>query len=88
MPFDRLARREGDEEAFNLDVAQLEMKEIIVAANATSQNAVNVRTTEERREWWTQRKHLDARLARLLIGIEDKWFGAFKVCASDPRADC
>jgi separase len=57
------------------------MSEIIESANATSQNAKNVTSLEDRREWWTERKALDRRLAALLLNIERRWLGAYKVCS-------
>lgn len=80
LPFDRVSRRDGDEKIFDLQAARLEMSDITLSANATSQNAKNVTSSEDRRSWWTERKALDRRLAALLIDIEKKWLGAFKVC--------
>lgn len=81
LPFDRTSRREGEDIIFSLQYARAEMSEIIESANATSQNAKNVTSLEDRREWWTERKALDRRLAALLLNIERRWLGAYKVCS-------
>lgn len=85
LPFDRVGRREGDESIFDLQAARLEMNEITSAANATSQNAKNVTSYEDRRNWWAERKALDRRLAELLVNIEKRWLGAYKVCDPSQR---
>lgn len=79
LPFDRISRREGDDSLFNLQAAKAEMSNIIYSANATSQNAKNVTSLEDRRSWWTERKALDRRLAAILVNIEKRWLGAYKV---------
>lgn len=79
LPLDRAARRDGEDQLFDLDAAQRELREIIQSANQTSQNAKNVISVEQRREWWTERKALDRRLAALLVNIQDRWLGAYKV---------
>ncbi|BGP39728.1 separin protein [Rhodotorula kratochvilovae] len=86
LPLDRLARREGDEdEAFTYEVAAAELKDIIAASNAGTQNAKNVDGKEARTAWWAERKELDERLGTLLQMMEDAWLGAFKSVFCDAR---
>ena len=85
LPLDRLARREGDDDAFTYDVAAGELGEIIAASNETASRAKHVRTKEDRAEWWAERKELDDRLKDLCQTIEDAWLGAFKGAFHDAR---
>lgn len=79
LPFDRLGRRDGDDEIFGLRPALDELEDIVARANATCQSAKHVTTSEQRAEWWTERKDLDRRLGELLALVEQRWFGAFRV---------
>ena len=82
LPFDRQGKRElGDDvDGLPFELARAEMKEIIEVSDSTALNARNVSTAAGRREWWGTRHELDARLKALLEGMEENWFGAFKVC--------
>lgn len=79
LPLDRVCRREGEEDLFDLQSARSEMSDIIMSANTTSQNAKNMTSMDERRTWWSERKELDKRLASLLVDIEQRWLGAYRV---------
>lgn len=82
LPLDRLARREGDEDAFTYAVASGELKEIIAMSNEGTQKAKTVDGREERAAWWKERKELDSRLKVLVQTMEEAWLGAFKVSSS------
>lgn len=82
LPLDRVYRREGEEDLFDLQSARSEMSDIITSANTTSQNAKNMVSMDERRTWWSERKELDKRLASLLVDIEQRWLGAYRVRVS------
>ena len=79
LPLDRLARREGDEDNFNYEIAKEELGEIIRESNLSSQNGKFAVEKEGRAAWWKGRKELDARLKELTENLEDVWLGAFKV---------
>lgn len=79
LPLDRLARREGDEDAFSYADAMGELKEIIRDSNTSAQNGKFALEKEGRAAWWKERKELDARLKLLTENLEDVWLGAFKV---------
>ncbi|GAA5849620.1 hypothetical protein JCM8547_000513 [Rhodosporidiobolus lusitaniae] len=85
LPLDRLARREGEDDAFTYEVAAGELKDIIELSNAGTQAAKLVETKEERAAWWQTRKGLDQRLQELLQAMEDAWLGAFKSVLCDAR---
>ena len=57
------------------------MLEIIRGSNTTSQQAKDITSVEGRRAWWKERKDLETRLATLLVNIDERWFGAFRVSA-------
>lgn len=79
LPFDRLGRREEEEELFTYQTARMELLDIIHASNASSQRAKHVDGAEARQEWWTERRELDGRLGTLLDNVEKRWLGIFKV---------
>ncbi|BGP15795.1 separin protein [Rhodosporidiobolus nylandii] len=85
LPLDRLARREGEDDAFTYEVAAAELKEIIELSNQGTQSAKHVDGKEERAAWWQARKELDQRLQALLQQMEDAWLGAFKSIFYDAR---
>lgn len=82
LPFDRLGRREEEEELFHYDVGRDELRDIIQQSNALAQGAKKVNSAEGRQDWWTERRALDDRMKTLLENIEKRWLGAFKVCRS------
>lgn len=82
LPFDRLGRREEEEELFTYQTAKLELLEIIQSSNASSQRAKHVDGTEARQQWWTERRALDSRLGELLENVEKRWLGVFKVISA------
>lgn len=84
LPLDRVYRREGEEETFGFESARSAMSEIISSANTTSQSAKNMVNIDDRRNWWTERKELDQRLASLVVSIEERWLGVYKVCWQAP----
>jgi separase len=83
LPLDRLGRREGEDHLLSFDLSKGELLDIIKASNETCRMAKDVTTTEGRKAWWKQRKELDMRLATLLVNIDERWLGAFKVSLSD-----
>ena len=82
LPLDRLGKREGEDHLLSFDLARGEMLEIIRGSNTTSQQAKDITSVEGRRAWWKERKELEARLATLLVNIDERWFGAFRVSSS------
>ena len=82
LPFDRLGRREEEEELFTYQTAKLELLEIIQSSNSSSQRAKHVDGTEARQQWWTERRELDSRLGALLENVEKRWLGVFKVISA------
>ncbi|GAA5968747.1 hypothetical protein JCM11641_000719 [Rhodosporidiobolus odoratus] len=85
LPLDRLARREGEDDAFTYDVASTELRDIIDESNRGTQEAKKVDGREERAAWWAKRKELDTRLGNLLAQMEKAWLGAFKSVFYDSR---
>jgi separase len=80
LPFGRQGKREIDEdEGLPFELARDEMRDIVNANDETGRTAKTVTDTEGRRAWWRTRRDLDARLKTLLEGMEEHWFGAFKV---------
>jgi len=79
LPFDRLGRREEEEELFTYQTARMELLDIIHSSNASSQRAKHVDGAEARQQWWTERRELDGRLGTLLENVEKRWLGVFKV---------
>lgn len=79
LPLDRLGKREADDDLFTFDYAHAEMADIIEQTNLTCSNAKSVTGTADNAAWWKQRKELEMRLAALLVAIDQRWFGAFKV---------
>lgn len=79
LGFDRLGRREEEEDLFTYDLAIDDLRDIIKQNNALAQGAKLINTTEGRQTWWTQRRELDDRMRELLESIDKRWLGAFKV---------
>lgn len=79
LPLDRLGKREGEDHLLSFDLAKGELLDIIKASNETCKNAKDTTTVEARKAWWKQRKELELRLATLLVNIDQRWLGAFKV---------
>ncbi|TFK18247.1 hypothetical protein FA15DRAFT_760707 [Coprinopsis marcescibilis] len=71
-----------DEEHLTYGDAMNEFAEIIRLSNEGTKDAVNVRSGEDRSNWWNNRIALDTRLRDLLENIEFCWLGAFKTILS------
>lgn len=78
LPIDRQSRREGEEEVLTVDAALEELRDIVEESNHATHAAKDLEGLEARKQWWSQRRELDARLKVLLEGIETTWLGAFK----------
>lgn len=79
LPIDRVGSRESEEELLTFATAKQELSAIVAANNHTAQRAKMVQTKDDRITWWKSRKVLEDRLHHLLQGIEERWFGGFKV---------
>lgn len=79
LPLDRLGRREGEDHVLSFDLAKEELKNIIKASNEGCGAAKHAKSNEQKRVWWQQRKELEQRMGTLIVNIEQRWLGAFKV---------
>lgn len=79
VPIDRQSRREGDDEAWDVDAVLHALRELVQASNAGVQSAKDVGAElDARKAWWTARRALDAQLAQLLETVQATWLGAFQ----------
>ncbi|TID31060.1 hypothetical protein CANINC_000304 [Pichia inconspicua] len=58
---------------------QQELKDIVEESDRTTHFEVTskIKTMDQKIQWWETRKNLDARLERLLLDIDEHWFGGF-----------
>jgi separase len=79
LPFDRVGRRDDEDELFTFAVAREELMDIVRRNNEGTKRAKDIGDGPERTMWWKERRELDERLGNLLANIEHRWLGAFKV---------
>jgi separase len=87
LPLQRTTSEDFDEELLDFDAAKREMLDIIASANLTSHDAKGRSDKQGKKDWWTAREALDARLASLLNNIEALWLGGFRGILSDHYYD-
>ncbi|GME74139.1 unnamed protein product [Ambrosiozyma monospora] len=80
LPLTKSMSRMLGQNNFDFNDANDELVSIIQESKKTTSVEVTstVKTSEDRAEWWGQRRALDSRLEKLLLNIESKWFGGFK----------
>jgi separase len=83
LPFDRLSKREGEEECLTLQLMKEQFEAIMKANNTFINKAVEVKTKEERVSWWSERREIDTALGQLVRNVEHFWLGAFKACENE-----
>jgi separase len=88
LPFDRVGRRDDEDELFTLAVAREELTDIVQRNNEGTKRAKDIGEGSERVAWWRERRELDGRLGNLIANIEHRWLGAFKVRQVGFLMDC
>jgi len=79
VPIDRQSRREGDDEAWDVEAVLHTLRELVQASNAGVQGAKDVGAElDARKAWWGERRALDTQLAQLLETVQSTWLGAFQ----------
>lgn len=78
LPLARHNSRDDYEELWEYDSVLGELTDILSGANMTCHKAKEMTTKNSRKEWWSEREKLDARLKELLDVIEHHWLGGFK----------
>ncbi|WFD18821.1 separase [Malassezia caprae] len=79
VPIDRQSRREGDDEAWDVEAVLHTLRELVRASNAGVQGAKDVGAElDARKAWWGERRALDTQLAELLETVQSTWLGVFQ----------
>jgi separase len=85
LPLHRTSSEDLDEESFSFQTARSELLDIIANANLTAHDTKARSDRRGKKDWWTARESLDARLLSLLNNIETLWLGGFRGIFSDER---
>ena len=87
LPLSRSSTDELDSTEFTFQDAKAELLKIVQRANATAHDARSQGEKGARRDWWTARESLDARLEVLLTNIDNLWLGGFRGILSNEEVD-
>lgn len=87
IPLNRQNTNDCEEVSFDYPEAKQELKDIIDAANQSSQDSKNQTSKAAKNAWWDIRTELDERLRDLLQNMESIWLGGFRGIFSPERAN-
>lgn len=80
LPLSRHNVRDADEETYSFETEFAKLREIIEQSNLTAHISTTseIKSKEDRNNWWRKRFALDKELEGLLENMEYRWLGGFK----------